>query len=135
MKIDGNRIKKIRLNLGKTQEEFGQLFEPPASKSAVSRWEAGGSPSKNRLKKIAQLAGIPVEGLVKDSLTEKQKNCPYCHGLITQGQMLDKTPSGDGWLGMANSGFFEYHINGITVLGGKFNFCPMCGRPLNEEEE
>ena len=73
-------------------------------------------------------------------LTEKQKNCPYCHGKI-QGQMLgkkmlDKTPDGNAWLDMADNGVFEYHINGITVLGEKkFKYCPMCGRPLNEEEE
>lgn len=41
MKIDGNKVKKIRLSLGKSQEEFGQLFNPPAAKSAVCRWEKG----------------------------------------------------------------------------------------------
>ena len=53
MKIDGNKIKKIRLSLGKSQEEFGRLFNPPAAKSAVCRWEKGHGARKGRLKKIA----------------------------------------------------------------------------------
>lgn len=59
----GKKIKEIRLSLGKNQEEFGQLFEPPAPKSAVSRWEHGGSPNKKRLKKIAELGGVSVSDL------------------------------------------------------------------------
>ena len=51
----GEKIKKIRLDLGKSQFEFGQLFNPPAPKSAVSRWEHGGSPNKKRLKRIDEI--------------------------------------------------------------------------------
>lgn len=60
----GNRIKAIRMKLGKNQTEFGNMFDPPAPKGAVSRWEHGGSPNKKRLKKIADLGGISVEFLV-----------------------------------------------------------------------
>lgn len=59
----GNRIKKIRLSLGKTQGEFGLLFNPPAPKSAVSRWEHGGSPNKKRLREIAEIGHVPVSYL------------------------------------------------------------------------
>lgn len=60
----GQRIKSIRLRLGKNQSEFGEMFDPPAPKGAVSRWEHGGGPNKQRLKKIAELGGVSVEYLV-----------------------------------------------------------------------
>lgn len=63
----GERIKKVRLSLGKTQEEFGAMFNPPAPKSAVSRWEHGGSPNKKRLKEIAKLGNVTVTYLLGTS--------------------------------------------------------------------
>lgn len=36
----GQAIKKRRQELGYSQEEFGKLFSPPASKSLISRWES-----------------------------------------------------------------------------------------------
>lgn len=60
----GRRIKDIRLRLGKNQEEFGQLFDPPAPKSAVSRWEHGGYPNRQRLVKIAKIGNISIGQLV-----------------------------------------------------------------------
>lgn len=60
----GDRIKKIRLSLGKTQEEFGRMFDPPAPKSAVSRWEHGGSPNKKRLKAIADFGNVSISYLL-----------------------------------------------------------------------
>lgn len=66
----GERIKKIRLKLGKSQEEFGKIFNPSAPKSAVSRWEHGGYPNKKRLAKIAKLGGISVDELINGTLEE-----------------------------------------------------------------
>lgn len=66
----GNRIKAIREKMGKNQEEFGKMFNPPAPKSAVSRWEHGGSPNKRRLAKIAELGDMTVDELVNGSLFE-----------------------------------------------------------------
>lgn len=63
----GNRIKAIRKSLGKSQEEFGQLFDPPAPKSSVSYWENGGGPNKRRLQKIAELGGVSVDYLINGS--------------------------------------------------------------------
>lgn len=60
----GNRIKAIRIQLGKSQTEFGELFNPPAPKGAVSRWEHGGGPNKGRLKKIAELGGVSIDYLL-----------------------------------------------------------------------
>lgn len=70
----GNRIKDIRKKLGKSQEEFGKLFDPPAPKSAVSRWEHGGSPNKRRLAKIARLGGISVDELINGTLEDAMIN-------------------------------------------------------------
>ena len=55
----GMKIKMIRSSKGMTIEEFGKLFG--AAKSIVYRWEKGQSlPRPNRLKEIADFAGITV---------------------------------------------------------------------------
>lgn len=46
-------------------------------------------------------------------LTEKQKNCKYCHP----------------YSGIPGDYYIEKHPF------NRINFCPICGRPLNEEEE
>lgn len=66
----GKRIKEIRFKMGKSQEEFGEMFNPPAPKSAVSRWEHGGSPNKKRIKKIAELGNISVDYLLNGSIDQ-----------------------------------------------------------------
>lgn len=67
-------------------------------------------------------------------LTEKQKNCPYCHEKDNLLQTNDERPV-DGDLVYING---NGYLNSETDLGHvyrKINYCPMCGRPLNEEEE
>lgn len=60
----GMKIQMIRLSKGMTLEEFGKLFG--ASKSIVYRWEKGQSlPCPNRLKAIADFAGITVQYLLE----------------------------------------------------------------------
>jgi len=55
----GQRIKSLRAKKGLTMEKFGELFQPPASKSIVSRWERGKTlPSSERIKKISEIYGI-----------------------------------------------------------------------------
>lgn len=64
----GNRIKQIRLKNGKSQEDFGSLFEPPVNKTSVSRWESGKTlPTSKRLQKIAELGGVSVKYLIDGS--------------------------------------------------------------------
>ena len=71
-KAIGQKIKEIRLNKGMTLKEFGKLFG--TSKSIVYRWENGTSlPSKSRLKKIADLIGMPVSEFVSNHTGEKIK--------------------------------------------------------------
>lgn len=55
----GNKIKQIRLDMGLTLEAFGKKFN--TSKGNVLGWEKGkNSPNKERLKAIADYAGISV---------------------------------------------------------------------------
>ena len=49
-------------------EEFGELFDPPANKSIVSRWEKDVSvPNNRRMKRIAELGGVTVADLIIDN--------------------------------------------------------------------
>ena len=60
----GQRIKAIRLEKGMTTKEFGSLFG--ASDSNVTSWEKGRTlPNKERLRKIADLAGMTVQKLLE----------------------------------------------------------------------
>lgn len=60
----GVRIKDIRMEKGMTTKEFGALFG--ASDSNVTSWEKGRTlPNKERLRKIADLAGITVQKLLE----------------------------------------------------------------------
>lgn len=60
----GVRIKDIRMEKGMTTKEFGALFG--ASDSNVTSWEHGRNlPNKERLKQIADLAGITVQKLLE----------------------------------------------------------------------
>lgn len=75
LKIDkirlGSQIKTIRLSLGMNQEQFGELFDPVANKSIVSRWEKGQSiPSAERLKVISDVSDTPIEELIYGSLKD-----------------------------------------------------------------
>ena len=65
-------------------------------------------------------------------LNEKQKSCPYCHGLVGENKSLDISPNGKTRLDMSRSGYFEYTMNDLGIHVGElyFNYCPMCGRDL-----
>lgn len=66
----GERIKSIRLELGLTMEEFGQLFQ--TSKGTVNNWEKGrNNPNKENLKEIANLKNITVNELLYGSIEER----------------------------------------------------------------
>lgn len=72
-KIVGKKIHDIRVNLGLTLEQFGELVN--AKKSDVYRWEKGYHlPNKNRLKVIAMKGGIEVAQLLQGSGQEVIKD-------------------------------------------------------------
>lgn len=65
-KAIGDRIRTIRQSLGKTTDEFGKYFNPPASKGTISKWENGKYlPNNERLVKIAEIGETSVEYLLK----------------------------------------------------------------------
>lgn len=62
-KIIGERINKIRLEMGMTLEEFGKLFS--ATKSNVSKWCRGDTlPNPERMKQIAKVGDMTVSELM-----------------------------------------------------------------------
>ena len=73
-------------------------------------------------------------------LTEKQKNCPYCHvkgadhhiAMIYDApkKLIGLQPQIDGFHIFAAVGWDE----SLTVTSNSINYCPKCGRPLNQEE-
>lgn len=74
-------------------------------------------------------------------LTEKQKNCPYCH-IDKQGNTeYVYIDFGEG-IRVFPDGVIEcdYDDDGMPSMmccdAGTINYCPMCGRPLgcNEDE-
>ena len=67
----GLRIRSIRKGRGMTLDDFGDLLNPPASDSIVSRWERGVSlPSNERTKQIAKEGNISVDELLYGSLDD-----------------------------------------------------------------
>ena len=85
-------------------------------------------------------------------LTEKQKNCPYCHvnsdigvtwmdGELQFDAIIDDSHVqtdgdvwGDIWFDPKNH-FLKSWGEDTDPLIIDIAYCPMCGRPLNEEEE
>jgi len=66
-----NEIRTLRKSRNQSQSEFGNLFDPPASKSIVSKWESGATePSKVRLEQLSLLANKPVQSLLYGTLKE-----------------------------------------------------------------
>lgn len=83
MEIDrkalGRRIRSVRKNKGLTLEEFGKIFEKPASKGVVSNWESGKNiPNNVRLKEIADFGEVSIVYLLYGTLRS------YAHERITQ---------------------------------------------------
>ena len=74
-------------------------------------------------------------------LTEKQKNCPYCHvkgadyhiAMIYNApkKLIRLQPQIDGFHIFAAVGWDE----NLTVTSNSINYCTQCGRPLNEEKD
>lgn len=58
------KVKRMRIALGKTQAEFGELLDPPVSQGTVARWERGSMPEPQRLAQLAELAGETIERFI-----------------------------------------------------------------------
>ena len=81
-------------------------------------------------------------------LTERQKNCPYCYADKATTKLYYKVrpdTKNDGMYFGKTRGICsnaigydgrEYFFCSFrNIYGCPINYCPMCGRPLNEEEE
>ena len=108
----GEKIKRIRKDKGLTMEEFGELFD--ASKGNVSMWESGKIiPNTQRLKAIANLAGITVDELLDDTCRWKKV---------------------DEWTGLSYK-IYAYWTDckqrfDISNLESKYSYCPYCGKKI-----
>lgn len=99
--------------------------------------------------------GIVLKGVEITELTEKQKNCPYCHpgsdlkanfGVAWEGNALafDNVDSPQVMSGGPYSGdiTFDLDTNQLISYGESTDpttidilYCPMCGRPLGGNED
>lgn len=113
----GEKIKRIRKEKGLTMEEFGELFD--ASKGNVSMWESGNVlPNNERLKAIADLAGITVDELIDDTCQWRKV---------------------DEWTGLSYK-LYAYRTDckqrfDISNLESEYSYCPYCGKLIEFEED
>lgn len=153
----GNRVKAIRKKLKLNQAEFGKRFVPPAPKSAVSRWEHGGTPNKARLQKIAEWGNMTIDDLLRQrpqnrirslmnenniSIQQLSESTQISEAAIKSYIDGDKDPSIDDWISMAD--YFDVTIsylkgetrdrNGIfiTTISSFENFAKLQG--LHQED-
>lgn len=67
----GQRIRSIRLSLGLTTDELGNLLKPAASKGTISKWENGHYiPNGPRTVQIADLGEMTVDELLYGNRNE-----------------------------------------------------------------
>lgn len=65
----GSQIRELRKSRNDSQETFGKLFDPPATKGVVSKWENDITiPSDDRLSIISKLSGKSKSELLNGSL-------------------------------------------------------------------
>lgn len=78
----GKRIKTIRKENKLTLENFGKLFNPPASKGLVSNWEKGDNlPNKKRLERIAEIGKVSVPYLLEGRKSLEELSVEEIHEL------------------------------------------------------
>ena len=66
-------------------------------------------------------------------LTEKQKHCPYCRDRANLLQLNDEHPIESDIVYINKNGYLNSETDNGHVYR-KINYCPMCGRKLNEED-
>lgn len=130
--IIGNKIKRLREQLGETQDEFSDRFG--VKQATVSRWEKGLVPPARKLQsKIAAAAGLSVPEFFHSS--EGPRLIPIV-GYVSAGESFvpsDDNESGDGVehitlsLGDAEqiavrvrgNSMFPVYRDGDTIIGAK----------------
>ena len=63
----------------------------------------------------------------------KQENCPYCHNSVDLIATNQEDPLAGDLIYIWHDRL-RYETN-IHNIARRIHYCPMCGRPLNEEEK
>lgn len=130
----GNKIRSIRIEKGLSMEAFGKLLN--ASKGNVSMWESGKvSPNNERLKAIADLAGITV----KELLGEKPNNFEFddMKRLISDFSRLPRVNQQDYMVNVQDDTLSKV-IDTVNQVGGyafdKYDILDLYKRSCTEHE-
>lgn len=72
MKIFGERLKKLRINKHMTQDELGEIFNPPLAQSTIGTYERGiRQPSLENLIIISNYFNVSIDYLL--GLTDEER--------------------------------------------------------------
>ena len=141
---DGMRAKKVykRIAIG-TPNNMG-IFSIPEDATnfiEIDTWATSNSLywKKEDREYLSALIEEFLHTPVEERFPEKQKNCPYCHekGAEHYVKMIQDIPGCGMGLMLRNDGWHIWTSLRLTYVGSlkPINYCPECGRSLNEEEE
>lgn len=90
---------------------------------------------QGRFDEYAERMGYDQAEKVKAKI-DKQKNCPYCHGFKRIRDALIYQHSRQILMLESNSLTYTLALpkSRVYEVQQYINYCPMCGRPLNEED-
>lgn len=90
---------------------------------------------QGRFDEYAEHMGYDQAEKVKAKI-DKQKNCPYCHGFKRIRDALIYQHSRQILMLESNSLTYTLALpkSRVYEVQQYINYCPMCGRPLNEED-
>jgi transcriptional regulator with XRE-family HTH domain len=119
MAVDlAERIKALRLAMGKNQTEFAELID--STQGTVARWESGSVPKHAALRKLAKLARQSVEDFVSGaSFGEPDGDIPVV-GYVGAGAAIyafDDEPLGQGFDAVERPAFVKGGAVAVEVRG------------------
>lgn len=95
MKIFGERLKKLRINRHMTQDELGEIFNPPLAQSTIGTYERGvRQPSLENLITISNYFNVSIDyllGITDEERTVtvfKEENPQELREFLTQNHIL-----------------------------------------------
>lgn len=101
----GNRIKKLRIENGLTQEELGKKLN--VGKSTIANYESGYSePEGEKISKLASIFNVSIDYLLGNNSEDLTSNIYINTYIAKQGSLIKKE----------NSGYFIFDFNKNTIL-------------------
>ena len=95
MKIFGERLKKLRANRHLTQDELGEIFDPPLAQSTIGTYERGvRQPSLENLITISEYFNVSIDYLLgitdeeRTVTTFKEENPQELREFLNQNNIL-----------------------------------------------